>query len=110
MPKLFGAQRLVLQAIQDSPQDAAGFVTDAQVARSTQIAVSDVRDWLDTLDGEGLVEVARTTEGLRASITAKGRQELRKYLPTSQPQAGEAGLLQPGPAGTPTAGQLHTTT
>lgn len=28
MANLFGAQRLVLQAIQDSPKDAADFVTD----------------------------------------------------------------------------------
>ena len=44
MAKLFGAQRMVLQAIQVSPKDAAGFVTDAQVAKHTNFAPKDVRD------------------------------------------------------------------
>ncbi len=79
MAKLFGAQRMVLQAIHDSPKNAAGFVSDLEVARSTQIAIADIRDWLETLEGEGYVEVARTTTGLRVSITAKGRQAVRQF-------------------------------
>jgi hypothetical protein len=70
MAKLFGAQRLVLQAIQDSPKGASSFVTDTQVARSTRIALKGVRDWFETLEGEEYVEVARTETGLCASITA----------------------------------------
>ena len=64
MAKLFGAQRLVLQAIQVLTEDAAGFVADAQVAQGTNIALKDVRDWIETLEGEGHVEVARTEVGL----------------------------------------------
>ena len=46
MAKLIGSQQMVLQAIQDSPKDTAGLVTDIQVAQTTQIAVEDVRDWI----------------------------------------------------------------
>lgn len=88
MAKLFGAQRMVLQAVLDTTKDSASFVTDSQIAGATQIAQSDVRDWLDTLDGEGLVEVARTTGGLVASITAKGKLQLGLYKPVpSSPES-----------------------
>src|SRR5262249_41372205 len=68
----------------------AGFVTDIQVAQRTNIALEDVRDWIETLEGEGYVEVARTTAGLSASITAKGRLQLGLYktTPTTQAEAG----------------------
>src|SRR4051812_45860652 len=79
MARLYGAQRLVLRAIQDSPKDTAGFVTDAQVARATGIALKDVRDWIETLEVDGYVEVARTEAGLSASVTAKGRLFLRLF-------------------------------
>jgi pimeloyl-ACP methyl ester carboxylesterase len=81
MAKLFGAQRMVLQAVNDLPKNAAGFVTDDQIIQATQISESDVRDWLDTLDGEGLIEVARTTKGLSVLLTAKGRLQLGLYQP-----------------------------
>ncbi len=73
MAKLIGAQRKILQAILDLPRDAAGYVTDSQIAQTTQIAISDVRDWIETLEGDGYVEVARAGGGLNALITAKGR-------------------------------------
>ena len=76
MAKLYGAQRMVLQAVSDLPKDAAGYVTDAQIARRTQIASSEVRDWIETLEGEGLVEFGRTTEGLSVLLTPKGRLQL----------------------------------
>jgi hypothetical protein len=81
MPKLFGAQRLVLQAIEDSPKDAAGFVPDTLIAQRTQIALRDMRDWFLTLDQEEYVELALTEGGLRASITPKGRLALGLYRP-----------------------------
>ncbi|WP_165248054.1 hypothetical protein [Paludisphaera soli] len=84
MAKLFGAQKLVLQAIQDSPKDTAGFVTDAQVAQTTGIALKDVRDWIETLEGEGYVEVANAQTGLLASITAKGRLQLSPSEPIAK--------------------------
>jgi hypothetical protein len=82
MAKLFGAQRVVLQAFNDLPKEPSGYVADNQIALHTRIEPSDVRDWLDTLDGEGLIEVTRTGVGLSASITAKGRLALGQSRPT----------------------------
>lgn len=64
MAKLIGAQQMVLKAISDLPKDSAGYVTDLEVARNTQIALNDVRDWIETLAIEELIDVARTTAGL----------------------------------------------
>lgn len=105
MARLIGAQRMVLQAIVDLPKDAAGYVKDSQLAENTKIAISDVRDWIETLEGEGYVEVARTGAGLSASITAQGKLVLRQFQPfgttpppasqTSPSQAPLAGPAQP---------------
>src|SRR5262249_47604640 len=81
MAKLIGAQRMVLQAIVDLSPNSVGFVTDSQIAQATQIAIADVRDWIETLEGEGLVNVAKITSGLSASITAQGRLALGLYRP-----------------------------
>ncbi len=81
MARLIGAQRMVLQAIIDLPADPADFVTDSQVAQKTQIATGDVRDWIETLEGEGYVNVARTSNGLSASITAQGKLILKQFQP-----------------------------
>ena len=72
MAELFGAQRLVLQAILDLQKDSAGFVTDSQIAQSTQIDLDMVRDWIRTLGDAKYVEFARTEAGLSALITAEG--------------------------------------
>ncbi len=107
MAKLFGAQRLVLQAIQQAPADAAGFVTDAQIVQSTKIALKDVRDWIATLEGEDFVEVARTSAGVIASITPKGRLQLGLYPPIQAEPEG-VGAAEPVQAShlsaAPTAG------
>ena|SRR5271157_6092395 len=84
MTRLYGAQRLVLQTIRDLPQNDADFVTDTQIAESTKIAHNEVRDWIETLENEGYVEVARTEAGLSASITAKGRLVLPPSLGPSK--------------------------
>jgi hypothetical protein len=73
MARLFGAQRMVLQTILDLPKDSADDVTDVQIAQSTQIALEAVRNWLETLDGDGNVNIVRTTAGLSNSITAQGK-------------------------------------
>src|SRR4051812_26710720 len=83
MAKLFGAQRMVLQAIQNSSKDGVGFVTDLRIAQVTKITIEVVRNWIETLEGKGLVEVARTEAGLSASITADGRLTLGLYQPFS---------------------------
>ena len=95
MAKLFGAQILVLEAIYNLSEGGVGFVTEDLIAKNTRISVRDVRDWIETLDGEGFVEVARTTdEALIVSMTAKGRLQLRlyRYLP---PELGLADLHSP---------------
>jgi DNA-binding MarR family transcriptional regulator len=81
MTKLFGAQRLVLQTIWDSPKDATGFVTDSQIAQSTRMTIGDVRDSIEILDGDGFVEIVRREEDLSVAINAKGRQTLRQLRP-----------------------------
>src|SRR4051794_14644363 len=77
MARLQGAQRMVLQAIWVLPKDAAGYVRDTQIAEDTQIAIGDLKNWIETLEDEGYVEVARTKAGLSALITANGRLALR---------------------------------
>ena len=43
MSRLFGAQRLVLQAILDVQGDTPTFIEDEKVAQKTQIALRDMR-------------------------------------------------------------------
>ncbi len=80
MAKLFGAQRMVLQAVNDLPKHPAGYVTDDQISRATGIDVSEVRDWIETLEGGGHIEVAKTGFGLSACISAGGRLALSRSL------------------------------
>ena len=94
MARLIGAQRMVLQAILDLPKDSAGYVQDAHIAQKTQIVIADVRDWIKTLEGEGHVNVARTTGGLSASITAQGRLALGQAIEPTP-------VAPPTPAGIP---------
>ena len=81
MARLIGAQKLVLQAILDIQGASPSFVDDVQIAQTTRIALNDVRDWLETLEGEGYVDVARTEAGLSASITAKGKLVFKQFHP-----------------------------
>jgi uncharacterized caspase-like protein len=81
MPKLYGAQRMVLQAILDAQGDTPAFVEDSQISQTTKIALRDARDWFLTLDHDELVDLALTESGLRASVTAKGRLALGLYRP-----------------------------
>jgi hypothetical protein len=102
MAKLIGAQRMVLQAILDASGDMPSFVEDSQIARTTRIALQDVRDWLETLEGDEYVEIARTEAGLSASITAKGRLALGQYQPFPSPPPGP-GTSSPPTSATPAA-------
>jgi formylglycine-generating enzyme required for sulfatase activity/tetratricopeptide (TPR) repeat protein len=76
---LRGSQAAVLRATDESPKDAAGYVSDEQISGLTQIAIDDVRDWLTTLQDDGLVSLSRTVDGFRAAIEARGRIELREH-------------------------------
>jgi eukaryotic-like serine/threonine-protein kinase len=76
---LQGSQLLVLWAIEESPKDLSGHVSDEQVSRLTLIPINDVRDWLETLEEKELVNISRTTKGFLVYTTASGRLELGRY-------------------------------
>ena len=95
MAKLFGAQRLVLQAILDTQGDTQAFVEDAKIAQKTQITIRDIRDWLLTLDHDELADLALTENGLRASVTAKGRLALGLYRPLPSTPTGAPESARP---------------
>ena len=81
---LRGSQAAVLWAISESPKDPAGYVSDEQVARLTEIAIDDARDCLITLEEDGLVSIARTTKGYRVQMEVKGRIDLREHQERSK--------------------------
>ena len=102
MAKLRGTQPMVLQAMLDGSGDMQSFVEDSQIARTTRIALVDVRDWLETLRDDEYVEIARTEAGLSAMITAKGRLELRQPRPVPSTTPGP-GTSSPPTSDTPAA-------
>ncbi|MGO9599583.1 MAG: hypothetical protein ACLP7Q_16460 [Isosphaeraceae bacterium] len=61
--KLEGGERLVLTTLLDLQGDSAEYVEDTRLAAATKMFVQDVRDWLETLEGKGLVERTRLTDG-----------------------------------------------
>jgi len=50
-----------------------------QVSCLTRNGIDDVRDWLITLEDDGLVSLAGTTDGYRALMEARDRIALREY-------------------------------
>ncbi len=85
MAKLYGAQKMVLLAIQNAQGETSNYIDDSKLAQATQIAMSDMRNWLLTLDHEEYIDLALTNNGLSASITPKGRLTLGfiRPLPTT---------------------------
>jgi Caspase domain len=81
MARLYGAQRMVLQAIQDAQGETSAFIEDARITQATQVGLRDMRDWLLTLDQDGYVDLALTDGGLKASVTPQGRLALGLYRP-----------------------------
>jgi hypothetical protein len=98
--RLEGGERLVLTALKDLQGDSNEYLDDARLAAATKLAVQDVRDWLEILEGKGFVERARTAGGFSAYVTARGKQALRMFepvpVPVSRPQ-----MPAPGPPVTP---------
>jgi hypothetical protein len=80
-----GGERLVLKALRDLQGDSTDYVDDARIAAAAQMFVQDVRDWLETLEGKGLVERSRGIDGFSAYVTAKGKQALRLTEPIPSP-------------------------
>ena len=64
MARLFGAQRMVLQAILDAQGEAQVFIEDTRICQATRISLRDMRDWFLTLDNDELVDLALTENGL----------------------------------------------
>jgi DNA-binding MarR family transcriptional regulator len=79
--RLEGGEWLVLANLRDLGGDSGGYVEDARLAAAVRMDRRDVRDWLETLEGKGLVERSVGTEGISAYITARGRQALRLLEP-----------------------------
>ena len=100
-----GAQRMVLQAILNAQGETTSYVFDTKIAEATQIAIKDVRDWLETLEGKGFVERTRLTDGFSAYVTAKGKQALRltEPIPSPKPPRDGAPVTPDAPGGTGTA-------
>ena len=89
MAKLYGAQKMVLQAILNAQGETSTYIDDSKLAQATQIAMSDMRNWLLTLDQEEYVDLALTNNGLSASITPKGRLTLGLFRPLPSTPAPE---------------------
>ena len=84
MAKFYGAQQMVLQAILDAQDDTTNYIEDSRLAQNTRLILGDLRNWLETLEGDEYIMLARTEAGLSASITAKGRATLgqtRRFPP-----------------------------
>ena len=89
MAKLYGAQKMVLQAIQNAQGETSNYIDDSKLAQATQIAMSDMRNWLLTLDQEEYIDLTLTNNGLSASITPKGRLTLGLFRPLPSTPAPE---------------------
>ena len=76
---LRGSQPAVLWAIDESPKNPAGYVSDHQVSCLTGIGIDDVRDWLITLSDDGLVSLSWMRDGCLAFMEAKGRIDWGVY-------------------------------
>lgn len=88
-----GPLRLVLQACNRTPGEADGWISDAAVARLTDVRLPEVRDCIESLDDRGYVRSARTTDGLKVQITAEGRlflSQRRRF-----PDEAERGKVEP---------------
>ena len=83
--ELKGAQRLILQAVQDLQGSSTTFVEDTQIAAHTRMELRDVQNWLVTLEQEGLVSLVRSLDGIRVFIEAKGRLVLKQNAPIPPP-------------------------
>ena len=89
MAKLYGAQRMVLQAILNAQGETSTYIEDSKLTQATQIAMSDMRNWLLTLDQEEYIDLSLTNNGLSASITPKGRLTLGLFSPLPPTPASE---------------------
>jgi hypothetical protein len=109
---LFGAQKMVLQAVLTEQMSTNKPVKDAQIAQATEIALINVRDWFLSLMKDGYIDLVRTQTGYSASVNERGRLELELYKSfTTEDEAATSSrrapsqrtilLLAANPKGTP---------
>ena len=80
---------MVLQAIGNAQGETSTYIEDSKLAQATEIAMSDMRNWLLTLDQEEYIDLTLTNNGLSASITPKGRLTLGLFRPLPSTPAPE---------------------
>ena len=82
---------LVLSACEDAASGPSGSVHDLDIALRTRLPISDVRDYLESLEQAGLVERVRVEnpDGFKVFITSKGRIELGKHRLTRGKPSGK---------------------
>ncbi len=73
-------RRRILQTIRDSQSNSGITVQDSVIAEKTGSSVQNVQDHLDVLEDEGRVQLAKTTAGYGAWMTARGRLGLQEPL------------------------------
>src|SRR4051794_41621861 len=67
--KLEGGEKLLLKTLLDLQGEAGDYVDDARLAAATKMFVQDVRDWLETLEGKGLVgEAGRSGRDMEVRV------------------------------------------
>src|SRR4051812_16894409 len=93
---LRGSQPAVLRAIDESPKDTAGYVSDEGGSSLTQGAIEGVRDWLITLQDDGLVSLSRTMHGFWAVMQVNGRIEWNNHQKGVGLRTGSANPADPG--------------
>jgi hypothetical protein len=82
-----GAIRIFLQECDDMLGESDGFILDATIAQKTRLQLSEVRDCLENLDTNKMVELVRLIDGLKVRITTDGRLFLiqrRRFLEESR--------------------------
>ena len=84
MAKLYGAQKMVLQAIQNAQGETSTYIEDSKLTQATQIAMSDMRNWLLTLDQEEYIDLTLTNNGLAPRSRRKGGSRLDSLAPSLQ--------------------------
>jgi hypothetical protein len=77
--KLEGGEYLVLKSLLHFQETSNPYADDTQVAAATKMAVQDVRDWLQTLEGKEFIELARLADRFSACITPKGHQAFKGH-------------------------------
>ena len=76
-----GTPVLVLQACGNMPGESDGWLLDTTIAEQTGISLANVRDSIESLHAEKLVEAARLTDGLKIRATVQGRLFLQQWRP-----------------------------